>query len=247
MIYKDFDLPVRHQPKGADYVPPKARDEEDIERRRKMPPGTLMADQQCDGVAITADILARLEDPADLAFASRILGASALNTSWYLFAKKSTVMRRRLKLPLLVVPEDDIRPDTIELVQARDQRLDDVQGRAQTYASIVALDFSERLLENHRRSLGRNIGSSALMIATVDLGDIFTFGSTDDFEVQDAVRRRALRTLTDARELGVDLHTVPSLAQLPNPDSDLSVFWRRNAPNGALTAYEEAFEKRAAA
>ncbi len=246
MIYKDFDLPTRFQPKGTDYVPPKARDEEEIERRRRVPTGTLMADQQCDGIAITADILARLEDPADLAFASRLLGASALNTSWYLFARGAHVMRRRLKLPLLVAPEDDIRPDTIELVQRRDQRLEDVSGRARTYASLVAFNFGEHLLDNHRRNLGRNVGNSALSIATVDLGDIFTFGSTDDFEVQDAVRRRALRTLTDARELGSELHTIPSLAQLPNPDSDLSVFWRRNAPNGALVAYEAAYESQAA-
>lgn len=247
MIYKDFDLPVRHQPRGVDYVPPKARDEEEIARRRIRPAGTLMADEQCDGIAITADILAGLEDPADLAFASRLLGASALNTSWYLFARGAHVMRRRLKLPVLTVPEDDIRPDTLELIQARDHRLEDVRGRARTYASLVAFDFGEHLLDNHRRNLGRNIGNSALSIATVDLGDVFTFGSSDDFEVQDAVRRRALRTLTDARELGVDLHTVPSLAQLPNPDSDLSVFWRRNAPNGALTAYEQAYEEKAAA
>ena len=247
MIFKDFDLPVRHRPKGADYVPPKARDEEEIARRRIRPAGTLMADEQCDGIAITADILGGLEDPDDLAFASRLLGASALNTSWYLFARNAPVMRRRLKLPVLTVPADDVRPDTLELIQARDLRLEDVSGRSRTYASIVAFNFGEHLQENHRINLGRNIGNSALSIATVDLGDIFTFGSTDDFEVQDAVRRRALRTLTDARELGSELHTIPSLAQLPNPDSDLSVFWRRNAPNGALTAYEEAYESRAAA
>lgn len=246
MIFKDFDLPVRHQPKGADYVPPKARDEEEIARRRIRPAGTLMADEQCDGVAITADILSGLEDPADLAFASRLLGASALNTSWYLFARNAPVMRRRLKLPVLTVPVDDVRPDTLELIQARDRRLEDVSGRSRTYASIVAFGFGEMLLDNHRTRLGRNIGNSALAIASVDLGDVFTFGSSDDFEVQDAVRRRALRTLTDARELGVELHTVPSLAQLANPDSDLSVFWRRNAPNGALIAYERAYEELAA-
>lgn len=246
MIYKDFDLPVRHQPKGLDYVPPKARDEEEAMRRRLMPAGTLMADQQCDGIAITADILTGLEDPRDLAFASRLLGASALNTSWYLFARNASVMRRRLKLPNLTVPEDDVRPDTLELIQSRDLRLEDVRGRSRTYASIVAFGFGEMLLDNHRNRLGRNIGNSALAIATVDLGDVFTFGSSDDFEVQDAVRRRALRTLTDARELGVELHTAPSLAQLADPDSDLSVFWRRNAPNGALMAYEQAYEERAA-
>jgi hypothetical protein len=37
--------------------------------------------------------------------------------------------------------------------------------------------------------------------------------------------------------------THPSLAQLSDPDSDLSVFWRRQAPNGAYEALEWAHEE----
>lgn len=245
-MYKDFDLPTTLQAKGAEYIPPKARDEAEIDRRKRLPRGTLLAEQQRDGVAITADILESLEYPEDLAFASRVLGASALNTSWYLFAKGAPVMRRRLKLPLLTVPHEDVRPDTLELIQARDTRLAQVRDHANTYSQMVSFSLGELALEDRRTVLGRQLGNTALAIATVDLGDAFTFSTVDDFSVQAAVRRRALRTLRDARELGVDIHTVPTLAQLANPDSDLSVFWRRNAPNGALRAYEEAYEQRAA-
>jgi len=245
-MYKDFDLPTNHQAKGEPYVPPKARDSYEIERRHNLPAGTLLAEQQRDGVAISADILSVIEDPRSLAFASRLLGASALNSSWYLFADGASVMRRRLKLPLLTVPEDDIRPDTLELAQVRDERLRQVRDHANTYAQMVSFALSELALEDRRTVLGRQVGNSALAIATVDLGDLFTFGYGDDFRVQDTVRRRSLRTLRDSRELGTELHTVPSLAQLANPDSDLSVFWRRNAPDGALDAYESAYEQLAA-
>lgn len=245
-MYRDFDLPTNLEAKGAPYVPPKARDEAEIERRRKLPKGTLLAEQQRDGVAISADILAAIEDPESLRFASRLLGASALNSSWYLFAEGAPVMRRRLKLPLLTEPGIDVRPDTLELIQARDARLNQVRDRANTYAQMVSFNLAKVALIDNRTVLGRQVGNTALAIATVDLGDTFTFSAADDFEVQDVVRERSLATLRDARELGADLHTTPSLAQLANPDSDIAVFWRREAPTGALTAYHDAYEQYAA-
>lgn len=245
-MYKDFDLPSRIEAKGAPYVPPKARDDDEIERRRRLPTGTLLAEAQRDGVAIAADILADMEDPADLAFASRLLGASALNTSWYLFAEGAPVMRRRLKLPLLATEGDIVRPDTIELVQARDRRLAEARRRADTHTQMVAFALAEAARDDSATNLGRLVGNTGLSIATVDLGDVFTFGQGDNFEVQDAVRERSLQTLRDARELGIELHTIPSLAQLADPDSDLSVFWRRQAPNGAYRAYCDAIDRRAA-
>ncbi len=246
IMYKDFDLPTNHQAKGADYVPPRAREADEIERRRRLPSGTLLAEQQRDGVAISAETLAQLESEEDLQFASRILGASALNTSWYLFAKGAPVMRRRLKLPLLATPLPEDRPDSVLLKKQRDVRLDQARHRADTHAAMVAFSLNELALEDNRTVLGRQIGNTALAIATVDLGDHARFSSPDDFELQNLVRRRSLRTLRDARELGSELHTIPSLAQLANPDSDLAVFWRRNAPNGALSAYEAAYESLAA-
>lgn len=245
-MYKDFDLPTTLQAKGADYVPPKARDEDEIARRKRLPSGTLLAEQQRDGVAITGDILAQLERQEDLEFASRLLGASALNSSWYLFAQGAPVMRRRLKLPMLANPLPGMRPISAELAIARDQRLTQVKQKAETHAQMVAFGLSELAVDDNTVILGRSLGNTALAIATVDLGDQVWANNTDDFAVQDLVRRRSLRTLKDARELGSELHTIPSLAQLANPDSDLAVFWRRTAPNGALNAYEAAYEQRAA-
>ncbi len=241
-MYKDFDLPTNHQAKGADYIPPKARDEAEIERRHRLPTGTLLAEQQCDGIAISADTLSVLERGEDLAFASRILGASALNTSWYLFAKGAPVMRRRLKLPVLASYDPELQPDTDQLVQQRNLSLSQAKSRADRHTAMVSVGLRELALEDSKTLLGRHVGNAALKIATVDLAR----QSRDGFEIQDIVRRRALRTLRDARELGGEIHTVPSLAQLANPDSDLSIFWRRNAPDGALSAYQSAYEAFAA-
>lgn len=245
-MYKDFDLPSTMQFKGEPYIPPKTRHADEAERRRRLPSGTILAEAQRDGVAIAAEILTEIEEPESLGFASRLLGASALNTSWYLFAEGAPVMRRRLKLPLLAAPEGIIRPDTISLVQARNRRLAEVRHRADTYAQMVGFALAEAAQSDSATELGRLVGNTALSIATVDLGDLFTFGQGDDFTVQEAVRRRSLQTLRDARVLGLDLHTVPSLAQLADPDSDLSVFWRRNAPNHAYRAYCDAVDQRAA-
>lgn len=48
--------------------------------------------------------------------------------------------------------------------------------------------------------------------------------------------------MESARERAAEIGVNPSLAQLGDVDSPLSVYWRRHAPNGAFDAYMEALE-----
>lgn len=239
---RDFDLTNKHLNGERNYVPPKARDETEIERRRSLPRGTLITEFQQRGLQIAHAVLAQVHQPEDLRFASRFLAASSINAAWYTFAEEAPVMRRRLKLPVLTAEIPEERPSSYMIHLNALDVLARATEQARGVIANVGLDHDQA--EYRRRQFGRTVGHGALTIASISLGDTFAYDRIDtkDADVQLAVRDAGLRTLQDARFLQADIGTAPSLAQLADPDSDLSVFWRRNAPNGALEAYHAAIE-----
>jgi hypothetical protein len=242
-IRKDFDLPTMHLG-GEHYTPPKARDEQEIERRHGMPRGLLIAEQQQLGVRVAASILYLLEDKESVRFSSRLLAASGMNTAWYEFANRAEreVMRRRLKLPLLIAGRPEWRPNSEEL--RRDASTGFAEAAVSATKVMKAIEFSSPRKRDFDTELGRTIGKASLTTACIGLGDkVHNNYRLDDADVQMLVRRQGLSALRDARSLGTELGSNPSIAQLANPDSDLAVYWRRNAPNeaiGALTLATEA-------
>lgn len=243
-IYKDFDLPTKHLPEAEHYVPPKARDEGEIERRRGLPTGSLMAEYQRQGLVIASTILEFLEEPRDIEFSARLLAVSGLNSAWYSFAQNSEVMRRRLKLPLLIRDHAEDRPNSAQVMEEAKM------GFKEAYVAghQVVRHLTERrevvYVENYRTRLGRHLGNASLKLGCAQMADLVVQASDSltDHDVQAMVRQRSLYVLDDARVLKEEVGSHPSIAQLADPDSDLSVYWRRQAPNGALGAYEMATE-----
>ncbi len=245
-IYKDFDLPTKHLD-GRHFVPAKARDEEEIERRRQLPQGVLLAEHQERGLAVASTILRFVKEPEGVGFSSRIIAASGLNSAWYGFARGAEfeVMRRRLKLPYLAIQNPAYQECSSDILDEAAFRFGDARATAEQLKNAIET-YSPRV-ERHKRTLGRKIGKASLTLACVDLGDKLIEQPLSSVDTQILVREHSLRALNDARTLGDTIGLPPSIAQLADPDSHLSVFWRREAPTDAVRAYETAVDLQLAA
>lgn len=253
---KDFDLPVKLHPSEkaheqallvAHFVPPKARDEAEIARRRGLQPGTLVAEYQYRGLAMSGLIMNQLIDRESLAFAAETLAPAALNTAWYSFARGARVMRRRLKLPLLATEDRADRPTTF-MLQA-DASYYFKQAAEEGMHFVTALAEQSAAAPRLAINLARAVGHAGLLTTCVPIGDSigYEMEGVSDYDLQYLARQRGLRALERAQVMRQELGIPPSIAQLADPDSALSVYWRRNAPNQAAELYTEAYDTMAPA
>lgn len=233
--YSNFDLPRQHLSQEGHYVPPKARDPEEIARRRTLPAGTVLAEQQAKGVEIAHTLLGRTEVGSDMKFVTHMVGMLTINASWYLFGRGAPdVMRRRLILPHIARYEDDSRLSAAEL---RENALEGL-GLATDMAADFAGRYAERKLSVHwARGFARHLGNVALDLAV--LGDGNTTISGNAFAVQEHVRSQALDLLEYARQSGIDTGTHPSVAQLPDRYSQASLNIHKNGPDNVVQTYDD--------
>lgn len=166
--YRHFDLPTKHLTGERHYVPPKSRDADEIERRRSLPAGTILAEQQRSGTKIAAHILQTVREQHDVRFASRIIAASGLNSAWYGFARGSNVMRRRLHLPFLVQSEEE-RLWTPDIQERALIAFNEAAVAAE--GLVVAVANRAPKQEERRVKVGRMMGDASLELACVGLGE----------------------------------------------------------------------------
>lgn len=246
--YRDFDLPVVHLPEYVEghYAPTEPLMDGDEARSEGSATVTWrpqVATEQFIGTRIASNTLRLVEAPESIAFTGRLLAASGLNTAWYSFARLSeNVQRRRLKLPQLDNPNPDWRPTSRELHQNAIDDLDFAQWPA--YKIVSAYEYSKVNLLDFNPEFGRAIGSVALKIAAIDVGDkVHSNARVSDFLTQHLVRERAKDTLRDSAMLIKQLKSFPSVAQLANPNSDLATFMRHNGPLESREAFNVALEE----
>ena len=238
--YKNFDLPVINLPEEGHYIPPLTRDVTEAERRHSLPSGTVLLEQQRDGLRIAQDIISYpFDNPADRDFAYKETAHSLLNSSWYTYARSAPdVMRRRLDLAVLADDDAEWRETKSGLL-------------TKTQSGLVrAVELAEALTNAHscnRRTdrlsqqLGRQVGNVAINLACLPLADAPRGMSA--YDIQYVARLTALDTLEQSRAPRGD--TYASTAQLIDPDSPLSTSWRKNAPstnqadNALVQAQEE--------
>lgn len=234
--YRNFDLPKQHLD-DRHYVPERARTASEIERRRSVPSGTILAEHQRDGLLIASQMLQAIEEPEDLAFATDLIAMSGLNTSWYSYAAHSPVMRRRLNLPVLADEETDWYETSIGL---RAKTQESLVGAVAIAEALATATQERRPTDRHRQQLGRRLGNVSLGLACIELSN--SADAYSAFDMQHFAREQSLRTLEKARTFGDQIGSHPSIAQLADPNSDMVLHLRRHAPNGAFEAYEEAIE-----
>lgn len=232
--YSHFDLPTQHL--GMEhYIPPRTRDEDEAERRRYLPRGTVLAEQQRNGLYVAQAIMNQELDEPDELFASRVLAASGLNSSWYSYARNARVMRRRLFLPKLIDEEAAWR-ETHDGLRAK---VRDGLAEAVKWGEVLAWATAESTVRTHLPVVaGRAMGNASLQLSCMTIGDVPRGVGT--FDVQAVAREQGLASLEFARRAEAEMGVAPSIAQLADKDSPLSVYWRRNAPNGAYEALEQA-------
>lgn len=249
-IYRHFDVSVKHQSERAKhYVPPKTRDEAERARRHELAKGTIILEHQQIGLGIASLALKFAKRPDDIDFTTRVLAAGGFNLSWYAFARGAELapqadksrQRRRLELPDLTIgaPEnrlasEDLRYEAAWLFE---------EAMRKTAEAIDALPNQPKKFHRLSMSIGRLSGKASLMAGTARLGDeIINLGGLTDADTQNRVRQGSLIVVDNSRIMGEDIGVVPSLAQLADPYSNVSVFWHRNAPNGAMNALEQAWD-----
>ena len=237
--FKNFDLPVKHlEGKSEHYVPPKARNPYEIERRKMLPKGVLMAEMQAKGIKVARGILEQMIDQEDTIFATRTLAAASLNTAWYNYAQGAQdVMRRTLQLPNYE-DMDEANAEEYLFNTAIDQ-----MGQAETFAKRLVRDGHERrrLYVMHKKPLGVKLGNTALVLATIPKANQLAYLQDPAFR-QMLTRDCALGLLEDSRTLYKQVGSNPTLAQLADQDSPLAVYWRHQANNLAYDALEIAKE-----
>lgn len=236
-VFKDFDLPKEHLTGIKHYIPPRARKAEEVERRRGRAPGVLLAEQQHRGLRMSAVMLRNIHEPEDIYFTRRLLEASLFNSGWYSAACGSLdVQRRRLKLPLLTEASNHSGVDLWTMLR---RSADMVEAVAVSAGKLVTLlEYQAPRVQRTEVQVGRQIGNSSLLLAAANLARIAP--AVEDATIQRWVRHQGLAIVQDSRRLVDEVGSYPSVAQLAEPDSDLGVFWRREAPDGALEAYEMA-------
>ena len=236
--YRNFDLPKQHLD-DRHYVPARARSKGEIERRRSLPSGTTLLEQQRDGLLIASQMLESAQQPEDAVFTGNLLAMSGLNAGWYSCAADSPVMRRRLNLPRLADEETGWRETRSGLLTKAQRGLADAASLA---GMLVDATIERRATERSKQRLGRQMGDVALHVACVELGTIAQ--SYSAFDIQNMAREQSLYVLEEARVFSGRIGSHPSIAQLADPNSDLAVYVRRHAPNDTLDAYDASLEAR---
>ncbi|MDB5182804.1 MAG: hypothetical protein JWO47_588 [Candidatus Saccharibacteria bacterium] len=229
--FRDFDLPVKHLGEADHFIPPKARDADEIARRRAMRRGGLLAEYQLKGIGIAAKVLdfAATQGEQD-EFLVNTLAAAEFNTAWYNHsASARDVMRRRLKLP-----RHDKNPAAIEttrmLQSGRDHLL------ATTYAAKLLIRYPG--MPNFTKEVGTRLGDASLHLASIAVQPELAAAGNDTFLIQEITRHAAMLMVESSRQMHEDVHANPSLAQLADPDSPLSHYWRVNGSDIAVQALE---------
>lgn len=252
--YSQLVLPSTHLPADSEHAQPaSARDSDVIDFRRSRPHGALVYDEERKGLIIEQFVVRNYEQQGvdDDNFSLKMLAMAAINTGFYDFARDASVMNRNIPMPELAINQSGGRvlrpsrtqflaeaiPGNIEQsIQFATQRLDEFQKSP---------DFNNRKVAKLSYELGKTVSRTALLLGGVS--QIEHVHDMDAFEAQKRLREHLTKLLEDARTIAakpVDGHkpmgSHPSILQLANQDSDLSVYWRRNAPNEAVDLLEEA-------
>jgi hypothetical protein len=232
--FKDFDLPAQHLSMvDAHHVPRRARNQDEADRRRARPAGALILEAQLHGIQMSADVLRQLDDKSGITFASRVIALAGLNSAYYTYPKGG-VMRRRLSLPNMFGADGEAPPTAAEHRQAARQSL----REATIAAEGLTLAADERERRPHRMALGRHLGETSLLLACTDLTDILPLDSERAAAL--VIRDYSMQILNEARAASYEFGTPPSMAQFPDPHSDVSIYINRVAPNDAQEAFEVA-------
>jgi hypothetical protein len=244
-IPKQGDLPVAHLGKEGHYVPPKSQDEAIIALRRSRP-GTLRLLASSVGANVAAELVYASSDDLEQAlFVSDVMSQAIINTVWYQFAQGEKQNRRNLPyFPLY----EKLEPAN-GLMNGAAENLQDASIGIRKLAGVSAVNIIRKA--NLRRSSSLVLRDSAMALVAVPFADRLQYNPDmySELEVGMLMQEATNTMLTSARTLHEQIGAHPSLAQLADSESHLSVYLRRNMPREAGRDFrlrqEEAIELQA--
>ena len=239
--FRDLDLPQQHFVNGEHYVPPRSRNSVEAFRRRTLPTGAVLAEQQQRGLLLVSKVLELVEDPQEATFLYELLAGSGINSAAYSLQTDRT-QRSRLKLPILA---DDYAEWRQDIEGLKDNSQHNLLGSLALAETVVTKTINRSpSVERHTRSFGHQMGKTAIEFAVLSTG---TLGGGSAYDVQDWARQQGLKALDFARTAHRKIGSHPSIAQFDDRDSDVMVYTRRNAPDQVVIALEQAIEEPVAA
>lgn len=242
-MFTDLDLPKGHLHGFEHYRTPRTRDEAEAQRRRELHrvnKDLVVLEGQARGVGAAILTLQRVQQPEDRAFATALLAECGINSAWYTDVRDADKMRARLKLPKLALWGTTHRTDGTEMFQRGQILLAAAQRHAGRLPEIVATPNQQSQAQKQGLDFCHTAGGAALHLTCLEIADELLYADMRPDEVSRRVRRHGLVVMASARERAREIGVPPSLAQLADTDSPVSVWWRNHAPNGAFAALTEA-------
>ena len=248
-----FDLPAHHLPEvGPHAVPDKARDPNEIAFRKELRLGGVVLGQQVRGTSVAANISEGLasQDVDDGGYTADMLAMAGFNTASYNNERfKEEAMTRRSKLARLVTDEgteDEYRATKSGLYVRANQGMRASLKNAHELA--IAYEAGTEG-EATYLSLTRSLANTSAILSAVGVLDDRHFAALSEVDAQEAVKKRVLKMMERARTIATTpyeeygsepMHKHPSMMQLAERDSALSVHIRRFAPNSTRYLLEKA-------
>lgn len=231
--------PSTERPDGvAPYVPRPARSAHEISRRRSRRSGSLILEEQQQGIALITLGANRLGSVQEVAEWAEFGAAACIGSGPYMF--NGNVMNRYVALPVLGAANISDRPDSAELHERAILKL----ARAAELAGKTLIAHEQHVSQKTSRKLslltGKAMVEAALELACVPLGD-FTADPGNylsNTDVQHLVRQRCMDLVQATNTLGVELGTYPSAAQLTDPISPLAVALQEDGSDQVVRTYE---------
>lgn len=224
-----------------DFVPYKARYDHEIERRKRLPPGSLVLEAQARGLEIMTAGLRQMQTVEEVQEWADCVAIAGIGTSPYLLG--GNVMHRYIPLPMLAAHTPEARPSSEELWEATVHRLQ----KAHLMAEYLTTAHRMRLSPSKENALalktGKMIAQASLSLAAIPLGNITADPGNylGNKEVQMMVRQTAMRTVQQAGSVALEIGAFPSAAQLAEPLSPLGVEIQKAASNTVATTYLRTF------
>lgn len=231
--------PSSERPNGVTpYVPRPARNAHEISRRRSRRSGSLILEEQQQGIALITLGANQLGSAKEVSEWAEFGSAACIGSGPYMF--NGNIMNRYVALPMLGAENMVDRPDSAELHERAISKL----VRAAELAGKMLVAHEQRVPKKTSVRLalmtGKATVEAALELACVPLGD-FTADPGNylsNTDVQHLVRQRCMDLVQATNTLGVELGTYPSAAQLTDPISPLAVALQKDGSDQVVRTYE---------
>lgn len=234
---KNYELSTLRRT-GEHYIPRRSHGPVEIERRRAQGgKGVLILEQQQRGIEVASNWLSSIEDPNQRARLAKIMGGAMLFSAGYVFDGDSRLrMRHITKLPL--VAEHDGWRETTEGYDAKSYA--SLETAALATEELLVARRNEFVLPRHFMDAARAVGNAGLRLALLSPRSCSENDRPKDLQLMVLESARDMHNA--AIELGEKLGTPPSIAQLADRLSPLSVELQRTEPDELIGGYHAAYE-----